>query len=189
MSSSIYSANFDDEVFKKYVPLENNRGIYDDCAEQRRNLDNNKKLKFVTTNHADLLNAQEEKNFFGIAVRDQLFVPSDKINSYSELLNGKEGNKLTNPNIKTDLGQLPLTTMPYKGQVAHGNVDIENAVRPVLNINKYSCIPKVSDYYKKSFQIFEGTGAETPNPINSVEYSEKGFAKGRGGINTRLINP
>ena len=34
----------------------------DSCAIQRRDYDNTKKLKFITTNHIDLLEAKEKLN-------------------------------------------------------------------------------------------------------------------------------
>ncbi len=188
-SASIYFSNFDDSEFQPLNSTNLNRSIYDDCAEQLKNVDNSKKLKFVTTNYADLLNAQEEKNFFGIATKDYLFVPSDKIDSYSELLDGREGNKLTNCNIKTDLGQLPLSTMPFKGQLAHGDTEKEDVLRNHINYNKYSCERKPCEAYQYTFQVFENTGAEIPQPIKSVESVDSGFLNGRVGVNTRLINP
>ena len=91
-----------------------NRTRDDSCAIQRRNYDNDKKLKFMTTNHVDLLEAKEKLNFYGMTIRDHLFVPSEEIDKDSFLRYGKDGGVMTNYNIKNIFGQLPLATMPNR---------------------------------------------------------------------------
>lgn len=183
----LYNSNFDDSEFAKVNQREFNRTIDDPCAIQQREGDNNKKLKFVTTNHVDLLQAKEKLNFYGMTVRDQLFVPAESMDSDSFLRYGKTGGIVTNPNIKNEFGQLPFPTMPSKYQTAHGNLDVENTMRtPLTESNRSSCNPRDLEFYKRSFYLFDDkTGIETPNPVKSIE--TKGFGP-RGGISTRFLN-
>lgn len=182
----LYNSNFDDSEFAKVSKREFNRTIDDPCAIQQRTEDNNKKLKFITTNHVDLLEAKESLNFYGMTVRDHLFVPGEQMDSDSFLRYGKTGGIITNPNIKNEFGQLPFPTMPGKYQTAHGNVDIEDPMRtPLLESNRTSCNPRDTEFFKRSFYVFDDKrGIETPNPVNSVETKHFGP---RGGISTRFI--
>lgn len=184
----LYNSNFDNSSFKSTASRELNKTIYDPCETEQRGKENNKKLKYITTNHIDLLEAKDKLNFYGMTVRDQLFVPADNINSDSFLRYGKTGGVITNPNIKNVFGQLPLPTMPAKYQTAHGNVEIEDKhIRmPLLEVNKQSCNPKESDFHNRSFYIFDDSqGIDTPNAVKSVEGKEFGP---RGGINSRFIS-
>ena len=137
-----YGSNFNDTDFHKFKAAEFNKTIDDPCALQQRANDNTKKLKFVTTNHIDLLEAKDRNNFFGIGVRDQLFVPGEKIDDYSSLLNGGSGHALTNCNVKNGFGQLPMPTVPSRYQLFHGDVDTEDKLRNYYEVNKNSCNPR-----------------------------------------------
>lgn len=182
--SNLYSSNFDDSSFKNTSVREFNRTIDDPCAIQQRNADNSKKLKFVTTNHIDLINAKSDLNFFGTAIKDELFVPSGKIDSYSNLLNGNNGGVLTNCNVKNGLGQLPLPTLPSRYQLYHGDVDIEDSIRYIHETNRNSCNPRESEFYNRSFYLFfPEKGIEIPEAIKSVDTNEMGP---RGGISSRF---
>jgi hypothetical protein len=45
------------------------------------------KLKFITTNHIDLVKQKDRYNFFGMTTRNELFVPVvKKLTHYSNLL-------------------------------------------------------------------------------------------------------
>jgi hypothetical protein len=182
----IYNSNFDDSDFKKVNHREFNRTIDDPCAIQQRAEDNGKKLKFMTTNHIDLLEAREKLNFYGMTVRDQLFVPADNMDGDSFLRYGKTGGIMTNPNIKNEFGQLPFPTLPAKYQTAHGNFEVEDILRtPLVETNKNSCNPRDTEYYKRTFGLFDDkVGIETPNALKSVETD--GFGP-RGGISTRFL--
>lgn len=158
-----------------------NRTRDDPCAQQQEINANSKKLKFVTTNHADLLNAKESNNFFGLAVRDELFVPSDKIDEYSQLRNGVAGNVMTNQNVKPELGPLPLPTMPARYQLAHGDVVVEDTLRSNYQVTSKSCNPKGDSFYNRTFYIFnDREGIETPNAEKSVEPNDMGPRGGKG---------
>lgn len=161
-----------------------NRTRDDPCDIQQRNNANSKKLKFITTNHRDLIEAKDKLNFYGIGIKHQLFVPGEKIDNYSEIRLGKTGNIMTNWNLRNEYGQLPVPTMPFRGQLSRGDVKIEDTIRNNLQSNRKTCNPKDPEYFKRSFSIFHDEhGIETPNPVKSVEPKEFGP---RGGVSSRF---
>lgn len=180
-----YFSNFDDSQFKAYENVDSTRLYSDPCAIQQRNEDNAKKLKFITTNHIDLLEAKEKLNFYGMTIKDKLFVPSENIDGDSFLRYGKNGGVLTNCNTKNIFGQLPVPTMPARYQSSHGDVVIEDSIRlNKLHNNRNSCNPHDNFYHDRSFYIFDDkNGIETPNAVKSVETKDFGP---RGGINSRF---
>lgn len=184
--SNVYNSNFDDSAFKKVPLREFNRTMDDPCALQQRNNDNSKKLKFITTNHRDLIEAKENLNFFGMTTKDKLFVPSEGIDEFSKLRNGQLGGKVTNCNIRNEVGQLPIPTLPAKYQLYHGDVEVEDNMRHHLESNRKACNPKDSNFHDRYFYIFnESKGIETPQAIKSVDTAQMGP---RGGLSTRFLN-
>lgn len=184
----MYPANFDNLEFTKYKNNEFNRLNEDLCYNQQKDQANNKKLKFVTTNHIDLLEAKDKLNFFGIGMRDQLFVPGENIDTYSSLLNGKDGQILTNCNVKNGFGQLPVPTTPYRGQLSRGDVLIEDSIRNNIEVKKNACLPREADFYNRSFTIFnDKLDIQTPQAIKSVEGTQDGFELGRNGLPSRFL--
>jgi hypothetical protein len=168
--------------YKENGSREMNRTIDDPCAMQVRKSENNKKFKFVTTNHLDLLNAKSDLNFFGMTVKHHLFVPSEKVEDYSKLRNGESGGKLTNINVRHGFGQLPLPTLPSRYQQYHGDITIEDSMRNLLNVKKNSCNPREDTYYDRSFDLFDDKlGIETPDPTKSIVFGT------RGGVSTRFL--
>jgi hypothetical protein len=191
MSGTTHFSNFDDSSFAKYENTDSNRLISDDCAIQQKIQDNSKKLKYITTNYVDLLEANKKLNFFSIGVKDQLFAPADKIDDLSNLRNGVDGGQLTSLNERRciELGQLPVPTMPYRGQLFHGDVNIEDNIRNNIQVKKHSCLPKDTEFYDRSFSIFNNSQEiETPMPSKSVELPESGFQFGRVGLPSRFCN-
>lgn len=183
----IFPNNIDDKTFEQaqQQSREMNKTIDDPCAMQLRQYDNTKKLKYMTTNHVDLLEAKDKLNFFGIDIKEQLFVPSEKVNTYSNLLNGSSGNILTNQNVRHELGPLPLATLPARYQLFHGDVTIEDSMRNFVEPNKNSCNPRDNSYHNRSFYIFDDKqGIDTPDPSKSIEPEIFGP---RGGISTRKM--
>jgi hypothetical protein len=178
----LYNSNFDNAAFEQGKSREFNKQIDDPCAIQQRLDSNNKKLKFVTTNHIDLLKGKDEMNFFGMAVKDKLFVPSEQIDQFSSMRNGASGNMLTNCNVKNSFGTLPLPTLPGRYQVSRGDVDTEDSLRGLYETNKKPCNPKDTAYHTRSFAIF--TGIEEPNALKSIEPDSFGP---RGGKSTRFM--
>ena len=170
----LYNSNFDDNW------RELNHTIDDPCAIQQRNSDNNKKLKYMTTNHIDLLEGKEKINFFGMTTKDKLFVPAESIDQYSSLRLGGTGNQLTNMKVRHGFGQLPLPTMPSRYQLFHGDVDIEDSLRLMTETNRKACNPKDSDFTSRQFYIFhDDLGIETPDPSKMVENGPRGGAPTR----------
>jgi hypothetical protein len=190
MNASIYPANFNYSEFEKYKMTEFNRMSEDVCYNKLKDSDNNKRLKFYTTNNIDLLEGKNNYNFFGYAVKDELFVPGEKIDDYSNLINSKNGGILTHCKYKQEFGQLPLPTTPYRGQVSHGDVIIEDSkVRGWVNPKKNACLPRDPNFEQRSFAIFDDSQLiETPNAFKSVETPEIGFGLGRNGVPSRFIN-
>lgn len=179
----LYSSNFDDSKFQKINWREFNRTIDDPCAVQQRTDDNAKKLKFITTNHIDLIEAKEKLNFYGMAIKDKLFVPSENIDKDSFLRYGQDGNVMTNCNVKNIFGQLPLPTVPGKFQTGHGNLQIEDKMRfPIYEEHRQSNIPRDENLYNRSFYIFDNI--EKPDAMKSIETSDFGP---RGGMSTRFL--
>jgi hypothetical protein len=161
---------------------EQNKTIDDPCAIQQRTEDNEKKLKFVTTNFRDLIDAKKNLNFYGMTIKDSLFVPADQMDKDSALRQGEAGGVLTQCNTKNGFGALPLPTMPSRFQMYHGDVAVEDSMRNILNTNRKSCNPKASEFYNRSFYIFDHV--EVPDASKSVETDAFGP---RGGASTRFM--
>lgn len=179
----MYNSNFDNSSFQKVNWREFNKTIDDPCAVQQRNDDNNKKIKFITTNHVDLLEAKTKMNFFGIDIKDQLFVPTEQMETFGKLRQGETGNIITNCNVKNGLGQLPLSTVPSRYQLYHGDIEIEDRLTEALETNRQTSNPRDVNFHQRSFTIFEG-GVEVPSAIKSIEPQAMGP---RGGQSTRYI--
>lgn len=187
-TAQLYPANFDDSEFAKRRNNEFNRLGEDLCYNQQKNAANQKKLKFITTNHIDLLEGKEKLNFFGIGVRDQLFVPGNRIDTYSSLLNGQSGQILTNCNVRNGFGQLPIPTTPYRGQLYHGDVLIEDSLRNNIEVKKNACLPRDINFHDRSFAIFDDKlDIHVPQAIKSVETPQVGFELGRHGLPSRFV--
>ena len=191
LTSQIYPANFLDKLsdFEKHKKNEFNRMSEDNCYNQRKDSDNDKKLKYMTNSSIDLLESKDKLNFFGIGIRDGLNVPGESIDTYSSLLNGTDGGRITNDKYKSSFGQLPLPTLPYKGQLQHGDINIEDSIRNAIEVKKNSCLPKDADFQSRSFAIFDSKlNIEVPDASKSVEYKENGFYLGRNGESSRFEN-
>jgi len=180
------NSNLVDTEYEKVDFRESNRTLDDPCAIQQRDGDNNKKLKFMTTSFRELIEAKDNMNFFGMTLKDQLFVPSENVDKYSDMLNGQSGNTLTQYNVRQGFGQLPFPTMPGKFQLSRGDVQIEDSMRHLTEINKNSCNPRDTVFYDRYFYIFDDKGGiDTPDAFKSIETD--GFGR-RGGIDTRFAS-
>jgi hypothetical protein len=136
----------------------------DTCAQELQNASNVQKLKYMTNNFRDLADAQKTSNFFGIAVKDHLFVPDHLVDRDSEL----RKSQLTNCNVKTSLGPLPVN-IGFRGQLWHGDSDTEMSIRGVWNRDAKPCKPKGIDFNERTFQLFPENVVDAPNPLLSVE--------------------
>ena len=147
-----------------------NKLIDDPCNISQRNENNNKKIKYVTTNFRDLLEAKEKLNFFGMTSKDKLFVPAEEMDRDSKLRHGQNGNILTQCNIRQGFGALPMPTAPSRYQLYHGDVETEDKIRLNFQDNKKSVLPRDNTYYNRSFYIFDDKlGIEVPKPEKFVE--------------------
>ena len=191
LSSSIYPANWLDNAseFEKYKMVEFNRLNEDNCYNKRKDNDNGKKLKYMTNSHVDLLESKDKLNFFGIGIKDGLNVPGERIDTFSNLLNGQSGGQITNEKYKHSFGQLPLPTTPYKGQLHHVDVNTEDSIRNFVEVKKKACLPKDHNFEQRSFAIFDDKlNIEVPNANRSVEQKTNGFNLGRNGESSRFQN-
>jgi len=177
--------NFDSSLFENYKSSSMNKMVYDECQQQAHLNDNKKKLKFITTNHIDLLEAKDKLNFFGIGIKDQLFVPGEKVDTYSSLLNGVDGGVITNYRVRNGLGELPVQ-IGFKGQGYHGDPVVEDQIRNHIEVKKNACLPRDVEFEKRSFQIFQQN--QSPDASKAVEHPEFGFNMGRMGQATRFNN-
>jgi hypothetical protein len=178
----LYNSNFDSSNFKQSGSSEFNKTRDDPCAQQQRLEGNEKKLKFVTTNFRDLQDAKESLNFYGMTIKDTLFVPSAKIDQDSALRQGDNGGVLTQCNTKNGFGALPLPTMPSRFQMYHGDVYVEDTMRNTMNTNRKSCFTPTTEFFNRYFYIFKNV--EVPDPSKSVETDAFGP---RGGASTRFM--
>jgi hypothetical protein len=181
----MYPSNFNDAPFRDNKPRELTRLNEDECFVQQQTVENGKKLKYVITNFQDLADAKEKLNFYGMTVKDKLFVPADNMDEDSFLRYGGNGGIMTNCNIRNVFGQLPFPTMPSRYQLSRGDVETEDSMRYLHEVNKNSCNPREAEYHQRHFYIFDDkNGIETPNAVKSVEPKEFGP---RGGVSTRFM--
>jgi hypothetical protein len=163
----------------------------DSCYIQQKQMDNDVKLKYMTTNFNDLMDSKFTGNIFNINYSDSLFVPSEQIDLSSSLRQGgymsdSLGGQLTNVRLKTSLGQLPLPTLPSKYQSSHNinEIDLEDNLRfqdYTNSLKKNTCVPRDNTFHDRFFTIFSDD-IPLPNPLNSVENFQ------RAGIPSRNLN-
>ena len=147
----------------------------DTCFSKTQQNDNDSKLKYITTSFTDLINAKKDFNFFGIDIKDKLFVPSDKIDQESSL-------KYTNTPIchnRDEFKGLPMATLPARYQGFHGDTTTEYAMGNYIECKRNSCVPKDTDFYKRSFYIFDE---------NNVPKAENSLFPERYGVSSRFIS-
>ena len=149
---------------------ENTRSRDDDCYIKSREKSNYDRLKFRTTSFTDLIDAQKTGSYFGSTSRNALAVPADKIDTYSQLVNGVRGDY--NSKCYTYRGTsnpLPLPTYPTKINTAHGNIDTEDNNLRGNELREINPIRYVPEYQDRTFGIFEGI----TKPSNVVENTSR----------------
>ncbi len=191
----VYPANFESGHFTKQRDRELNRLGNDECTVQREGVEDSHKLKYITTNHRDLVDAADflpngtikPKNYYGITVKNDLFVPAREIDRYNKLVNGQEGKVLSNLNVPHYGYEFPVF-VGYRGNVHRGPVNKEMELRSKLNETKKTCNPKDTHYHEnRSFEIFNPEiGIQVPNGLDSVVAKHPDFFGPRGGISTRF---
>jgi hypothetical protein len=147
---------------------ENTRTTSDPCYINNKETSNYDRLKFLTTSFTDLLDAQRNGQYFGSTTKREYAVPADKIDTYSQLVNGVRGDY--NSKCYTTRGTnnpLPLPTFPSQINLAHGNFESDDLrgseIRP-KNPLRY-----VPDNISRTFGIFDGM----VTPSNMVDITNR----------------
>lgn len=161
-----------------FTPTRNLTGLLDDeCEQQKRDQDDTTKLKYVTTNHIDLLEGHTQ-NWFGIALRDQLFTPAEHMDSDSTL----RFSPLTNCKIRNNYGQLPIPTLPSLGNAHVQDTDKQSKyIWPLHNRERNECQPRDDAFHNRSWYVFPEMKHEA---IRSVQTSNDY----RQGSSTRFLD-
>lgn len=153
-------------------------GILTGLENEKCNLDTDerqstKPLKYYTRNFFDKNIIQNRGIFFN----DGFGIPSCEIDKSTKSRFGTA----TNINLVQNLPALPLpTTASYaKGQ---GPVLVEQMIRPQHNRNKKQCNPKDSEYYNRSFSIFDGLPIVPNRCVDNVVQNGPSY---RQGVDTR----
>lgn len=176
MSTNEYNKAFDTSF--TFTPSRNLTRQQDDaCEQQKRNEEDGTKLKYVTTNYIDLLNGHKQ-NWFGIALRDQLFTPAENMDGDSKL----RYSPLTNCKVRNNFGQLPIPTLPALNNSRAQDTDIESMYMwPIHNREEKSCNPRDTQYYDRSFYVFPEMKHEAIKSVQTGSHL-------RQGISTRFLN-
>jgi hypothetical protein len=183
MSDNTYKSMFKSDF--TFTPQRNLTRLQDDeCEQQRRGSEDTTKLKYTTTNHLDLLEGHEY-NWFGIGLRDHLFVPSDNMDGDSSLRYAP----LTNCRVRDNYGQLPIPTLPSLHNAHAQDTDKESKMLwPLHDRGQKVCNPKDTEYFNRSFYIFpeeiRESGELKHSPIRSVQTTNDY----RQGLSTRFID-
>lgn len=176
MSTNEYQNAFERPL--TFTPTRNLTSLQDDaCEQQKRNQEDSTKLKYVTTNHIDLLNGHKQ-NWFGIALRDQLFTPAENMDADSQLRHGT----LTNCKVRNNFGQLPIPTLPSLANSRAQDTDIESKyIWSQLTRERKECNPRETNFHDRSFYTFPEIKHQA---IKSVQKS----THYRQGVSTRFLD-
>lgn len=150
----------------------------DHCEVTQREVEAHKPLKYYTTNYHD--RDFQKVSERGINFTDGLGIPSCSIDSDTDLRRSNN----TTLNLPLTLPALPLATTPAKTNgFGQGDVDTEQYLRPRTdNFDNFNaCRPRETDYYKRSFQIFDNL-CRKPQVIKHTVQKNHNY---RGGVDTR----
>ena len=148
MSNNSFTSQFKNDF--TFTPTRNLTGLLDDeCEQQQRDQEDGTKLKYVTTNHVDLLEGHQQ-NWFGVSLRDQLFTPAENMDGDSYLRQAK----LTNCKIRNNYGQLPIPTLPALHNSHAQDTDKEVNLWPLHNRDRKECQPRETDFHNRSWYVF-----------------------------------
>jgi hypothetical protein len=138
---------------------DNTRSTNDSCFIQNKDKSNFDREKYSTTSFTDLIEAQRNGGSFNSV---DYGIPSDKINIYSELVNGIRGGY--NSECYTTRGtrnNLPII-LGAKYNVSHGDIDVEDSIRDDFIRDKNP--PRyLADNVDRVFEIFTGLVTPTNN--------------------------
>jgi hypothetical protein len=176
MSDNTFSSEFNGDF--SFTPTRNLTSLVDDeCYQQRQNMQDSSKMKYVTTNYIDLLEGHSQ-NWFGISMRDQLFTPAENMDADSNLRNSK----LTNCKVRNNFGQLPIPTLPALYNAHAQDTDKESKyIWPLSNEKHGGCQPMDTNYHDRSWYIFPEMKHQA---IKSVQKSNDY----RQGTSTRFVD-
>jgi hypothetical protein len=176
MSDNTYTSVYKDDL--TFTPTRNLTRLQDDeCEQQYRVNEDSTKLKYITTNHLDLLEGHEY-NWFGIGLRDQVFVPKENMDGDSYLRYAP----MTKCRTRDNLGQLPIPTLPSLHNAHVQDTDKEsNLIWPLYDRGQKVCNPRDTDFYNRSFYLFPEMKHEAIKSVQtSIDY--------RQGISTRFLD-
>lgn len=119
-----------------------------------------KPVKYYTTTFSDLDPNNLTSLTRGIHFNDGFGMPLDSVTTSSSLRNGKFSEKPCD-----GLGPTPLPTTAgfYRG---HGDIDIENGLRPLYSETSSSCKPKGTEMFNRTMSIFTN---DIPSPYANID--------------------
>jgi hypothetical protein len=161
-------------------------GIRDDgCFNQVKDIQDQKKFKYYTTNHIDLLDSRQKKNFLSISANEGQRVGSKEIDGDSKFRYTQQSKCKGHQS----LGELPLN-MQGRNRTGHNIKHLDTEYNLLNDINtenfkRHSKIPRDNNYTNRTFTIFDNKN-DTPDALKSVEKPELNGCARRGGENTRF---
>lgn len=181
-----YYANYEFEKNGDFKVGSRN-GIRDDgCLNQVKDVQDVKKFKYYTTNHIDLLNSRENKNFLSISANEGQNVGSKQIDQDSKFRH----NLQSKCRGRQGLGELPLN-MQGRNRTGHNIKQLDQEYNLFIDNNyqsetrRHSNLPRDNNYNNRTFQLFDNK-EDSPDALKSVENPELNGWKRRGGENTRF---
>jgi hypothetical protein len=153
-----------------------NRLIDDSCYKTVKDCENVKTVKYITTSFNNLLDNQGlNGGFYGLSVKHELAVPSEKIDIYNSLIRDTITNCQT---MRGTDNALPLETIPAKYQLPFGNVEIEDELKNGSTTlrSKKTCLKTLDcNNQDRVFYIFD-KNILPPKPENGVEKQRFAFS-------------
>ena len=142
---------------------DNTRSNNDVCYRNNKDKSNYDRLKFSTTSFTDLIDAQQNNSYSGI--------PTDKIDMYSQLLNGVRSEYNTKCyQTRGTNNPLPLPTLPGKYNTAHGDITVEDGNLRGNDIRQKNPLRYVPNNDERIFDIFS---ENVIRPSNFVEKTSR----------------
>lgn len=119
-----------------------------------------KPMKYWTTSFTDLDPDNLGNLSRGINFNDGFGISSDNIETSSKLRNSVSNGERALRSMTTPL---PTTAGFYRG---HGNIEIENTLRPLNDKTRNACNPRENHYYNRTMSIFS---EDIPSPYANID--------------------
>lgn len=119
-----------------------------------------KPMKYWTTSFTDLDPDNLGNLTRGINFNDGFGISGDNIETSSKLRNSVSNGERALRSMTTPL---PTTAGFYRG---HGNIEIENTLRPLNDKTRNACNPRESHYYNRTMSIFS---EDIPSPYANID--------------------